>query len=67
MLNIGLSEVFILAVIILLFLRPKDVPVITRKIGKIMGTFRNYRETIDREIKDLGKIDDLENDKEKKS
>ncbi len=52
--SIGTSELFLIAVVGLIFLGPRKMPQIARQIGKIMAEFRStgsqFRETWEREV-----------------
>ena len=53
--SIGTSELLLIAVVALIFLGPRKMPEMARKIGKIMSEFRNttseFKETWQREVK----------------
>lgn len=70
--SIGTSELILIGIIALIFLGPRKLPEIAKKMGKIMADFRNttneFKETWEREvnfeeeakaIKELGNLDDL--------
>lgn len=70
--SIGTSELILIGIIALIFLGPRKLPEIAKKLGKIMADFRNttneFKETWEREvnfeeeakaIKELGNLDDL--------
>jgi Sec-independent protein translocase protein TatA len=68
MFGIGLSEFFVIAFVIILFIKPKDIPKVFRFLGKIAGKAKAaYNEVL--EIKDqiVKEIDDAAefNEKEK--
>ena len=52
--NIGTSELLLIGLVALIFLGPRKMPEMARKIGKIMSEFRNttsqFKETWEREI-----------------
>lgn len=70
--SIGTSELILIGIIALIFLGPRKLPEIAKKMGKIMADFRNttneFKETWEREvnfeeetkaIRELGNLDDL--------
>ncbi len=52
--SIGTSELFLIGVVALMFLGPRKLPEMAKKIGKIMADFRNttseFKETWEREV-----------------
>jgi Tat protein translocase TatB subunit len=52
--SIGTSELILIGIIALIFLGPRRLPEIARKLGKIMADFRNttseFKETWEREV-----------------
>ncbi len=52
--SIGTSELILIGIIALIFLGPRKLPEIARKMGKIMADFRNttseFKETWEREV-----------------
>ncbi|NOT48961.1 MAG: twin-arginine translocase subunit TatB [Acidobacteria bacterium] len=68
--SIGTSELIMIGIVALIFLGPRKLPEIARKLGKIMADFRNttneFKETWEREVnfdeeakalKELGNLD----------
>jgi Sec-independent protein translocase protein TatA len=51
--GIGLSEILVLAVIIVIFIRPADMPKIVRYIGKMWAKFYLYFSIFKREIRKI--------------
>ena len=76
--QIGWFEILIVVVLAILIIGPKDIPVMLKKIGSWVGTFKNYfnqvqkdiidvENTIENEIsleKDLSKVTDDNNENE---
>ena len=76
--QIGWFEILIIVVLAILIIGPKDFPVMLKKIGSWVGTFKNYfnqvqkditdvENTIENEIsleKDLSKVTDDNNENE---
>lgn len=69
--SIGTSELILIGIIALIFLGPRKMPEIAKKMGKIMADFRNttneFKQTWEREvnfeeeartIKEFGNVDD---------
>ena len=52
--NIGTQEIILIGLVALIFLGPRRMPEIARKIGKVMADFRNttseFKETWQREV-----------------
>jgi Tat protein translocase TatB subunit len=52
--SIGTSELILIGIIALIFLGPRKLPEIARKLGKVMADFRNttseFKETWEREV-----------------
>lgn len=65
MFNIGLSEIVILVILSVILMNPKDLPKLMRKVGHMMGTFRKYKDALNRELDSLNKLSTLEESKKK--
>ena len=74
--QIGWFEILIILVLAILIIGPKDFPIILRKIGSWVGSFKNYfnevrkditevEDTIDDEISSIKNLSNIE-DKNKK-
>jgi sec-independent protein translocase protein TatB len=63
--GVGYSELFVLAIIAVIVVGPKDLPVVLRKFGQIMqkvrGMAREFQGHVDVAMKDAG-VADLKND-----
>ena len=46
-------EILIVAVLSILIIGPKDFPIMLKKIGSIMGSFKNYFSEIQKDITDV--------------
>ena len=57
--QIGWSEILIVVVLSILIIGPKDFPMMLKKIGSWVGSFKNYFSEIQRDITDVeNTIDD---------
>ena len=53
MFGIGLPELLIIGALILLFINPKDMPSMFRKIGRAVNEMRKMRESFLESVRDL--------------
>ena len=60
--QIGWFEILIVLVLAILIIGPKDVPVMLKKIGSWIGSFKNYFSEVQRDITSIG--DDISIEKE---
>ena len=51
--QIGWFEILIIVVLAILIIGPKDFPVMLKKIGSWIGTFKSYFSEVQRSITDL--------------
>ena len=51
--QIGWFEILIVVVLSILIIGPKDVPVMLKKIGSWVGSFKNYFSEIQKDITDV--------------
>ena len=51
--QIGWFEILIVVVLSILIIGPKDFPIMLKKIGSIMGSFKNYFSAIQKDITDV--------------
>ena len=51
--QIGWFEILIVVVLAILIIGPKDFPIVIRKIGSWVGTFRNYFSDVQKDIADM--------------
>ena len=51
--QIGWFEILIVVVLSILIIGPKDFPVMLKKIGSWMGSFKNYFSEIQKDITDV--------------
>ena len=58
--QIGWFEILIVVVLAILIIGPKDFPIILKKIGSWVGSFKNYFSEFQKEITDVENI--VEND-----
>ncbi len=63
--GVGYSEIFVLGIIAMIFIGPKDMPAVLRKFGQIMqkvrGMAREFQGHVDIAMKDAG-VADLKKD-----
>ena len=65
--QIGWFEILIIVVLAILIVGPKDFPIMLKKIGSWMGSFKNYFNEIQRDITDVEKTVEDEISLEKNS
>ena len=53
--QIGWFEILIIVVLAILIVGPKDFPIMLKKIGSWMGSFKNYFSEVQRDITDVEK------------
>ena len=51
--QIGWFEILIVVVLSILIIGPKDFPIMLKKIGSIMSSFKNYFSEIQKDITDV--------------
>ena len=51
--QIGWFEILIIVVLAILIIGPKDFPIMLKKIGSWVGSFKNYFSEIQRDISDM--------------
>jgi len=51
--QIGWFEILIIVVLSILIIGPKDFPVMLKKIGSWVGSFKNYFSELQREVTDV--------------
>ena len=51
--QIGWFEILIIVVLAILIIGPKDFPIMLKKIGSMIGSFKNYFSEIQRDITDV--------------
>ena len=51
--QIGWFEILIIVVLAILIIGPKDFPIMLKKIGKWISSFKNYFSEIQRDITDI--------------
>ncbi len=54
--QIGWFEILIVVVLAILIIGPKDFPVMVKKIGSWVGSFKNYFSEIQRDISDIKNV-----------
>ena len=54
--QIGWFEILIIVVLSILIIGPKDFPIVLKKIGKWVGSFKNYFSEIQRDIADAQNV-----------
>jgi len=48
--QIGWSEILVIVVLTIIIIGPKDVPVVLRKVGSWIGSFKRYINNIQKEL-----------------
>jgi len=48
--QIGWSEILIIVVLTIIIIGPKDIPVVLRKVGSWIGSFKRYINNIQKEL-----------------
>ena len=51
--QIGWFEILVVVILAILIIGPKDFPVMLKKIGSWLGTFKNYFTEIQKDITDM--------------
>ena len=51
--QIGWFEILVVIILAVLIIGPKDVPIMLKKIGSWLGTFKNYFAEIQKDITDM--------------
>ena len=54
--QIGWFEILIVVVVAILIIGPKDFPIMLKKIGSWVGSFKNYFSEVQRDITDVENI-----------
>ena len=54
--QIGWFEILIIVVLSILIIGPKDFPIVLKKIGKWVGSFKNYFSEVKRDITDAQNV-----------
>ena len=54
--QIGWFEILIIVVLAILIIGPKDFPIMLKKIGSWIGTFKNYFSEVQRDITDVENV-----------
>ena len=54
--QIGWFEILIVVVLAILIIGPKDFPIMLKKIGSWIGSFKNYFSEVQRDITDVENI-----------
>lgn len=57
MFRLGWSEILVIAVAALVFLKPEDLPKLMRKIGRLLGRIKEYTNSLSRDIERIGDDD----------
>ena len=63
--QIGWFEILIIVVVAILIVGPKDFPIMLKKIGSWIGSFKNYFSEIQRDVTDVEKAVEDEISREK--
>ena len=53
--QIGWFEILVVVILAILIIGPKDFPIMLKKIGSWLGSFKNYFTEVQRDITDMGK------------
>ena len=64
--QIGWFEILIIVVVAILVIGPKDFPIVLKKIGSWLGSFKNYFSEIQRNLTDVENTieDEISHDKD---
>ena len=63
--QIGWFEILIVVVLAILIIGPKDFPIILKKIGSWLGTFKNYFSEVQKDLTNIENIAEEETSFEK--
>ncbi len=61
MLGLGWTEMLVIGVVALIFIGPKDLPIVMGRIGKVMGQIRRMGAEFQREINRTTGLDEVRN------
>jgi Tat protein translocase TatB subunit len=62
MLDLSLAEILLVVVVVVVFMQPKDLPVVVRAIAKFIRTIRDFSHDIKQAFEDIAKeagVDDI--------
>ena len=65
--QIGWFEILIVVVLAILIIGPKDFPIMLKKIGSWVGSFKNYFSEVQQQVTDMKNVVDDEISFEKES
>ena len=65
--QIGWFEILIIVVLAILIIGPKDFPIMLKKIGSWVGSFKNYFSEVQQQVTDMKNVVDDEISFEKES
>ena len=51
--QIGWFEILVVVVLAILIIGPKDIPIMLKKMGSWLGTFKNYFSEVQKDIADM--------------
>ena len=51
--QIGWFEILIIVVLAILIIGPKDIPIVLKKIGNLVGSFKKYFNEIQKDVTDV--------------
>ena len=51
--QIGWSEILVIVVLTIIIIGPKDIPIVLRKVGSWIGSFKRYINNIQNELSDF--------------
>ena len=63
--QIGWFEILVVVILAILIIGPKDFPIILKKIGSWLGTFKNYFNEVQKDITNIENIVEEETSFEK--
>ena len=63
--QIGWFEILIVVILAILIIGPKDFPIILKKIGSWLGTFKNYFSEVQKDLTNIENIAEEETSFEK--
>ena len=53
MFGIGIAEILVVLVLVLVLINPKDLPKIARKLGSLYRKFRDVRDKVNQEVREV--------------
>lgn len=66
MFNIGISEIILLGILAVILVNPKELPKVMQKVGRILGSIRQYKDALEKELNSLERLSHLDESDKKR-